>query len=41
MSERLYHSKTSNTLDSCAHVLPDMQEMAVEAIDAALAAAAE
>jgi integrase len=36
VSERLGHSKTSITLDTYAHVLPDMQDRAVEAIDAAL-----
>jgi hypothetical protein len=38
-SERLGHSKTSITLDTYAHVLPDMQERAVDAIDAALSRA--
>jgi integrase len=37
VSERLGHSKTSITLDTYAHMLPDMQDRAVEAIDAALA----
>lgn len=37
VSERLGHAKTSITLDTYAHVLPDMQDRAVEAIDAALA----
>jgi integrase len=36
VSERLGHAKTSITLNTYAHVLPDMQERAVEAIDAAL-----
>ena len=36
VSERLGHSKSSVTLDTYAHVLPDMQDRAVEAIDAAL-----
>jgi integrase len=36
VSERLGHSKTSITLDTYAHVLPDMQDRAVDAIDAAL-----
>jgi integrase len=36
VSERLGHTKTSVTLDIYAHVLPDMQDRAVEAIDAAL-----
>ena len=36
VSERLGHAKTSITLDTYAHVLPDMQDRAVEAIDAAL-----
>ncbi|MCD6028667.1 MAG: hypothetical protein K0S78_841 [Thermomicrobiales bacterium] len=35
-SERLGHAKTSITLDTYAHVLPDMQDRAVEAIDSAL-----
>jgi integrase len=35
-SERLGHAKTSITLDTYAHVLPEMQDRAVEAIDAAL-----
>lgn len=39
VSERLGHSKTSITLDTYAHVLPDMQDRAVDAIDAALNAA--
>ena len=36
VSERLGHAKTSITLDTYAHVLPDMQDRAVRAIDAAL-----
>jgi hypothetical protein len=36
VSERLGHAKTSFTLDTYAHVLPDMQDRAVEAIDEAL-----
>ena len=36
VSERLGHNKTSITLDTYAHVLPDMQDRAVDAIDAAL-----
>ena len=36
VSERLGHAKTSITLDTYVHVLPDMQDRAVEAIDAAL-----
>lgn len=36
VSERLGHAQASITLDTYAHVLPDMQEAAVEAIDAAL-----
>jgi integrase len=36
VSERLGHSKTSITLDTYAHALPDMQDRAVDAIDAAL-----
>lgn len=36
VSERLGHSKTSVTLDTYAHVLPDMQDHAVNAINAAL-----
>ena len=36
VSERLGHAKTSITLDTYAHVLPDMQDRAVDAIDAAL-----
>ena len=39
VSERLGHSKTSITLDTYAHVLPDMQDRAVDAIDAALSRA--
>jgi integrase len=37
ISERLGHAKTSITLDTYAHALPDMQDRAVDAIDAALA----
>jgi integrase len=40
VSERLGHSKTSITLDTYAHVLPDMQDRAVDAINAALFSAA-
>lgn len=36
VSERLGHAKTSITLDTYAHVLPDMQDHAVNAISAAL-----
>ena len=36
MSECLGHAKTSTTLDTYAHVLPNIQVRAVEAIDAAL-----
>jgi integrase len=36
VSERLGHSKTSITVDTYAHVLPDMQDHVIEAIDAAL-----
>jgi hypothetical protein len=36
VSERLGHAKTSITLDTYAHVLPDMQDCAVEVIDATL-----
>src|SRR5215212_4049551 len=36
VSERLGHAKSSITLDIYSHVLPDMQERVVEAIDAAL-----
>jgi integrase len=36
VSERLGHAKTSITLDTYAHISPDMQDRAVEAIDAAL-----
>ena len=36
VSERLGHAKTGITLDTYAHVLPDMQDRAVDAIDAAL-----
>ena len=36
VSERLGHAKTSITLGTYAHVLPDMQDHAVDAIDAAL-----
>jgi integrase len=36
VSERLGHAKTSITLDTYAHVLPDMQVHSVDAIDAAL-----
>lgn len=32
VSERLGHSKTSITLDTYAHVLPDMQDAAVDAL---------
>jgi integrase len=37
VSERLGHTKTSITLDTYAHVLPDMQDGAVEAIELLLA----
>jgi integrase len=36
VSERLGHAKTSITLDTYAHVLPEMQDHAVEVINAAL-----
>jgi integrase len=36
VSERLGHVKSSITLDTYSHVLPDMQDRVVEAIDAAL-----
>ena len=36
VSERFGHRKTSITLDTYAHVLPDMQDRAIDAIDAAL-----
>ena len=36
VAERLGHAKTSITLDTYAHVLPDMQDGAVEAIGALL-----
>jgi integrase len=36
VSERLGHAKASIMLDTYAHVLPEMQDRAVEAIDAAL-----
>jgi integrase len=36
VSERLGHAKSSVTLDIYSHVLPDMQDRVVEAIDAAL-----
>jgi integrase len=36
VSERLGHAKSSITLDTYSHVLPDMQDQVVEAIDAAL-----
>lgn len=36
ISEQLGHAKTSITLDTYAHVLPDMLDRAVGAIDAAL-----
>jgi integrase len=36
VSERLGHAKTSITLDTYAHVLTDMQDRAVKAVDAAL-----
>jgi integrase len=36
VSERLGHSKTSITLDTYAHVLPDMQDQAVDALGAIL-----
>ena len=38
-SERLGHSKVGITLDLYSHVLPGMQEDAVERVDEALAAA--
>ena len=37
VSERLGHAKTSITLDTYAHVLPDMQDHAVESLDAFMA----
>jgi integrase len=33
VSERLGHAKTSITLNTCAHILPDMQDRAIEAIE--------
>ena len=39
VSERLGHASTSITSDIYSHVTPDMQEAAVEKLDAALAAA--
>jgi integrase len=36
VGERLGHAKTSITLGTYAHVLPDMQDRAVDAIDEAL-----
>jgi integrase len=36
VSERLGHARVSITLDTYAHVLPDMQEEAVEAVGAIL-----
>jgi len=36
VSERLGHAQASITLDVYAHVLPEMQEQAVDAIDMAL-----
>ena len=38
VSERLGHAKVSITLDTYAAVLPDMQDRAVEALDALMAA---
>lgn len=37
VSERLGHSSTQITLDTYSHVLPDLQQEAAEALDAALA----
>lgn len=36
VTERLGHPKTSITLDTYAHVLPGMQDRAVEVVDIAL-----
>ena len=36
VSDRLGHTKSSISLDTYSHVLPDMQERVVEAINAAL-----
>ena len=36
VSERLGHARSSITLDTYAHVLPDMQDRVIDAIDAAL-----
>ncbi len=41
VSERLGHSNIAITLDTYSHVLPGMQETAIEALDASLAAAIE
>ena len=41
VSERLGHSNIAITLDTYSHVLPGMQESAIEALDASLAAAIE
>lgn len=40
VSERLGHATASITLDVYSHVLPGMQQAAIERLDAALAAAA-
>jgi integrase len=39
VSERLGHASTSITSDIYSHVMPDMQEAAVEKLDAALSRA--
>lgn len=41
VSERLGHSNIAITLDTYSHVLPGMQEQAIEALDASLSAAIE
>ncbi len=41
VSERLGHSNIAITLDTYSHVLPGMQESAIEALDASLAAVIE
>ena len=38
VSERLGHASVATTMDIYSHVLPDMQEKAAQAIDAALGA---
>jgi integrase len=36
VSEMLGHASITITLDTCSHVLPDMQDSAVNAVEAAL-----